>query len=142
MHSRKCMLNKKQIKMNHLLWDMLTRIRNGQKSKKISILQPKTKLCCRILDILLNEGFILGYNCVDGNSKMIKIHLKYFNNKPVIKQIKSISKPSKRVYVSSKELWKINNLLGILILSTSKGMMSDKKSKKLNVGGEVFFFIK
>ena len=83
---------------------MLTRIRNGQKSGKASILQPKSKLCCKVLDILLDEGFILGYNTVLCNSKMLKIHLKYFKNKPVITQIKAISKPSKRIYVPIKEL--------------------------------------
>jgi len=121
---------------------MLTRIRNGQKAGKISILHPKTKLCCKILNIFLDEGFILGYNVLPTNPRVIKIHLKYFNNQPVINQIKAVSKPSKRVYISSKELWKINNLLGVLILSTPKGVLSDKNSRKLNVGGEVFCIIK
>ena len=128
--------------MNHLLWDMFTRLRNGQKSGKISILQPKTNLCCKVLDALLDEGFILRYHISQINPKIIKVYLKYFNNKPVITQIKAVSKPSKRVFISTKELWKINNLSGVLILSTSKGIFSDKKSRKLNVGGEVFCLIK
>ena len=90
--------------MNHLLWDMLTRIRNGQKAGKNTILQPCTKLCCKVLDIFLDEGFILGYNITSHDSRMLQIHLKYFNNKPVIRQVKAISKPSKRVYLSTKEL--------------------------------------
>ena len=90
--------------MNHLLWDMLTRIRNGQKAGKTSILQPNTKLCCKVLDIFLDEGYISSYNTTLHNSRMVRIHLKYSKNIPVIKQIKAISKPSKRVYISAKEL--------------------------------------
>jgi len=121
---------------------MLTRLRNGQKSGKIAILHPKTILCSKVLDILLDEGFILGYHVSSINPRMFKIYLKYFNNNPVIKQISAVTKPSKRVFISIKDLWKINNLLGVLVVSTSKGILSDKKCRKLNVGGEVFCVIK
>ncbi len=128
--------------MNHLLWDMFTRLRNGQKAKKFSILTPQSKLCSQLLDIFYKEGFISGYKTSFENPKMFEIVLKYYKGKPVINKIIAISKPSKRIYMSLKELWKLNTGLNLVILSTSKGVISDKVCRQLNVGGEVFCIIR
>ena len=128
--------------MNHLLWDMLTRLRNGHKARKLSILHPKSKLCSQLLDIFYKEGFILGYRVSKINSNRFEIFLKYYKEKPVMNKITNLSKPSRRVYISVQNLWKLNTGLSLLILSTSKGILSDKDSRRLNVGGEVFCIIK
>jgi small subunit ribosomal protein S8 len=127
--------------MTDYLSDMLTRIRNGQHVSKISIKQRKTKLCLSVLDILWKEGFIRGYNYNDENQNEVNILLKYYKNLPVIKKIETVSKPGKRIYSSSKILWHINNDLGIFILSTPKGVISDSQARKLNVGGEILCHI-
>ena len=135
--------NKKLIyNMNHLLWDMLTRLRNGYKARKLSILQPKNKLCGQLLDIFYKEGFILGYKISKTNPNKFEIFLKYYKEKPVMHKITCISKPSRRIYISVQNLWKLNTGLSLLILSTSKGILSDKDSRRLNVGGEIFCIIK
>ena len=128
--------------MNHLLWDMLTRLRNGQKSRKFSILHPKSKLCNQLLEVFYKEGFISGYKISSSNPDMFEILLKYCKRKPVINKVTALSKPSKRVYISVQNLWKLNTGLSLLVLSTSKGILSDKDSRRLNVGGEVFCIIK
>jgi small subunit ribosomal protein S8 len=128
--------------MNHLLSDMFTRLRNGQKAKKFSILIPQSKLSSQLLDIFYTEGFISGYKISLENSKMFEIVLKYYKKKPVINKIVSISTPSKRIYMSVADLWKLNTGLNLIILSTSKGIISDKVCRQLNVGGEVFCIIR
>lgn len=128
--------------MNHLLWDMLTRLRNGQKARKFSILHPKSKLCSQLLDIFYKEGYISGYRISSLNSDTFEIFLKYYKDKPVMTKITALSKPSRRVYISVQNLWKLNTGLSLLILSTSKGILSDKDSRRLNIGGEVFCIIK
>jgi len=128
--------------MNHLLWDMLTRLRNGYKARKLSILHPKSKLCSQLLDIFYKEGYISGYRISEVNSDTFEIFLKYYKEKPVMNKIIGISKPSRRIYISVQNLWKLNTGLSLLILSTSKGILSDKDSRCLGVGGEVFCIIK
>ena len=128
--------------MNHILSDMFTRLRNGQKAKKFSILIPQSKLSSQLLDIFYTEGFISGYKISLENSKMFEIVLKYYKKKPVINKIVSISTPSKRIYMSVADLWKLNTGLNLIILSTSKGIISDKACRQLNVGGEVFCIIR
>jgi small subunit ribosomal protein S8 len=128
--------------MNHLLSDMFTRLRNGQKAKKFSILTPQSKLCSQLLDIFYKEGFISGYKISLENSKMFEVVLKYYKGKSVINKIVSISKPSKKIYMSVNDLWKLNTGLNLVILSTSKGIMTDKVSRQLNVGGEVFCILR
>jgi small subunit ribosomal protein S8 len=124
--------------MNYILSDMFTRLRNGQKAKKFSILTPQSKLSSQLLDIFYKEGFISGYKISLENSKMFEIILKYYKGKPVINKVVSISKPSKRIYMSVNDLWKLNTGLNLIVLSTSKGILSDKVCRQLNVGGEVF----
>jgi len=128
--------------MNHLLWDMFTRLRNGQKAKKFSILIPQSKLCSQLLDIFYKENLISGYKISLENPKMFEIILKYYKGNSLIKKIIPISKPSNRIYISTKDLWKLNTGLNLVILSTSKGILSDKESRQLNVGGEVFCVIR
>lgn len=119
--------------------DMLTQIRNGQKSKLIYVLLPHSKLKCALLEVLKEEGYINDYSIIENeNKKKIKINLRYsLNGNPVIHEIHRVSKPSKRVYTQIKELKGYYNNMGIRILSTSKGILSDKLARKLGVGGEI-----
>ena len=125
--------------MTDPLGDMLTRIRNAQMRKKSSVSSPSSKLRVRVLDVLKSEGYIRGYTTVDfdnGRSE-IEIELKYFDGEPVIREISRISKPGRRVYSSVDGIPRVNNGLGISILSTPKGVMADHSARENNVGGEV-----
>jgi small subunit ribosomal protein S8 len=120
------------------LGDMLTRIRNGQRARKDSVLSPGSKLRVRVLDVLQREGYIRGYSEEEmGPAKGIRIELKYFEGQPAIKSIARVSKPGRRVYSGSKELPRVQNGLGITIVSTPKGVLSDAEARDQNVGGEV-----
>ena len=121
------------------LGDMLTRIRNAQMRGKSKISTPASRLRAHVLDVLKDEGFIRGYATIEkeGNKPEIEIELKYYEGKPVIQQIKRISKPGRRVYLAVRDLPRVRNGLGIAILSTPKGVMSDAAARTENVGGEV-----
>ena len=120
------------------LGDMLTRIRNGQQARKDSILTPASKLRAHVLDVLQREGYIRGYAEEEmGPAKGIRIELKYFEGQPAIKHVARISKPGRRVYSGSQELPRVMNGLGITIVSTPKGVLSDAEARTQNVGGEV-----
>ena len=120
------------------LGDMLTRIRNGQRARKDSVLSPASKLRVRVLDVLQREGYIRGYAEEEmGPAKGIRIELKYFEGQPAIKHVARVSKPGRRVYSGSQELPRIRNGLGITIVSTPKGVLSDAEAREQNVGGEV-----
>jgi small subunit ribosomal protein S8 len=120
------------------LGDMLTRIRNGQRARKDSVLTPASKLRARVLDVLQREGYIRGYSEEQmGPAAGIRIELKYFEGQPAIKSIARVSKPGRRVYSGSKELPKVRNGLGITIVSTPRGVLSDADAREQNVGGEV-----
>ncbi|RYD63692.1 MAG: 30S ribosomal protein S8 [Sphingomonadales bacterium] len=118
--------------------DLLTRIRNGQRSRKDSVTSPKSKLRARVLDVLQREGYIRGYGDeqVAGHDGL-RIELKYFEGQPAIQHIARVSKPGRRVYSGSQELPTIRNGLGITIVSTPKGVLSDAEAREQNVGGEV-----
>jgi small subunit ribosomal protein S8 len=121
------------------LGDMLTRIRNAQMRSRSSVTTPASKLRERVLDVMKEEGYIRGYSRTDyqdGKSE-IEIELKYFDGKPVIRNLKRISKPGRRVYSSVDDLPTVSNGLGVAILSTPKGVMSDSQARRENVGGEV-----
>lgn len=125
--------------MTDPLGDMLTRIRNAQMRNRSKVSTPASKLRGRVLDVLKKEGYIRGYSRVefsDGKSEF-EIELKYFDGEPVIKEIKRISKPGRRVYSSVKSLPNVANGLGVSILSTPKGVMSDSEARTENVGGEI-----
>ncbi len=125
--------------MTDPLGDMLTRIRNGQRARKSAVTAPASKLRTGVLEVLKREGFIRGYAQYElrpGLSE-IKIELKYHEGEPVIRQINRVSTPGRRVYSKIKDLSRMYNGLGISILSTPRGVMSDSEARAANVGGEV-----
>jgi small subunit ribosomal protein S8 len=124
--------------MNDPLGDLLTRIRNAQLRSKSKVTSPNSKLRESVLDVLKSEGYIRGYAVVerDGRSE-IEVELKYFDGEPVIREIERISKPGRRVYTSVRNLPRVNNGLGVAIVSTPKGVMADHDARDANVGGEV-----
>lgn len=120
------------------LGDMLTRIRNGQQAGKNTIECPASKLRMNVLEVLKKEGYIRGYELQeDGNKRNISIELKYYEGEPVIKAIDRVSKPGRRVYSAIADLGKVRGGMGISILSTPRGVMSDNEARNANVGGEV-----
>jgi small subunit ribosomal protein S8 len=121
------------------LGDMLTRIRNGQKARKSAILSPASQLRANVLEVLKREGYIRGYNVEDVKPgvRNLRIELKYHEGEPVIKEIHRVSKPGRRIYSKIADLRKVYNGLGIAILSTPRGVMSDNEARAANVGGEV-----
>ncbi|MDG1437012.1 MAG: 30S ribosomal protein S8 [Rickettsiaceae bacterium] len=123
--------------MSDNIADMLTRIRNGQKSKLLNVGLPASKLKCAVLEVLKKEGYIKGFT-TNTEEKTIDISLKYSRvGSPAICEIHRVSKPGKRMYSSISDLPSYFNNMGIYILSTSHGVMSDREAKKLKVGGEV-----
>ena len=125
--------------MNDPIGDMLTRIRNAQMRGKSTVSTPASKLRAWVLDVLADEGYIRGYektSSTDGHSA-IEISLKYFDGVPVIKELKRISKPGRRVYLSVKDIPQVRQGLGVSIVSTPQGVMSDANARAKNVGGEV-----
>ncbi|GAB4575513.1 MAG: 30S ribosomal protein S8 [Rhodothalassiaceae bacterium] len=125
--------------MTDPLGDMLTRIRNGLLARKDAIRAPASKQRQRVLDVLEREGFILGYerNELGNNKAELVIRLKYHEGDPVIRQIRRVSKPGRRIYSGVSELPRVANGLGISIVSTPKGVLSDAEAREQNVGGEV-----
>jgi small subunit ribosomal protein S8 len=125
--------------MNDPLGDMLTRIRNAQMRGKSTVKTPASKLRAWVLDVLASEGYIRGYEkaSTDNGQGEITISLKYFEGTPVIREIKRVSKPGRRVYMGVSEIPTVRNGLGVSIVSTPKGVMSDAAARSANVGGEV-----
>mgnify|MGYP000007453452 CR=1 FL=1 len=120
------------------LGDMLTRIRNAQKAAFTSLDMPSSKLKVSVCEVLQREGFIRGYFTTEKEGhQVLTIELKYAEDQPVIRELKRISTPGRRVYSSIRELPKVANGLGISILSTPRGVMSDNEARAANVGGEV-----
>jgi small subunit ribosomal protein S8 len=119
---------------------MFANIKNGQLAKRKIIFQKKKKICESFLQILWSEGFILGYK-IDKNPKKLKIFLKYKNSEPVINSIKLITRPSKRIYYSAKQVWKLDSSKSFIIFSTSHGLKSIVDCKKLKIGGEPYIII-
>lgn len=119
--------------------DMLTRIRNAQMRRKSKVSTPASRMRTRVLDVLKDEGYIRDYLEVEhaGAHPEIEIELKYHDGEPVIREVKRVSKPGRRVYSSVRDLPTVANGLGVAILSTPKGVMSDTRAREENVGGEV-----
>ena len=118
--------------------DLLSRIRNGQQVKKSSISCPSSNIKLAILKVMKDEGYIRDYSLTeDTKGKIIEISLKYFHGEPVIKEIVRISKPGLRVYSSVKNMPVYKNNMGVSIISTSKGVMTNFEAKEINIGGEV-----
>ena len=119
--------------------DLITRIRNAQMRSKSKVSTPGSKMRASVLEVLKSEGYIRGYASVahaSGRSEL-EIELKYFDGTPVIREIERVSKPGRRVYVSVRSLPRINNGLGVAIVSTPKGVMADHAARDANVGGEI-----
>jgi small subunit ribosomal protein S8 len=125
--------------INDPLSDLIARIKNAAMRKRSKLSTPASKLRGRVLDVLQTEGYIRGYTLIEepGEHPVFEIELKYFDGEPVIAEIARVSKPGRRVYSSIKDLKPIKNGLGISILSTPKGVMSDTAARDANVGGEV-----
>lgn len=125
--------------MNDPLGDMLTRIRNAQMRRRPKVVTPASNIRGRVLDVLEEEGYNRGYMRVEqkGVSPTFEIELKYHNGQPAIREIKRVSKPGRRVYSPVRDIPTVANGLGVAILSTPKGVMSDSKARENNVGGEV-----
>lgn len=122
--------------------DMLTRIRNGQKARKFSVTMPSSTAKVAIARVLKDEGYIVDFDAVaDGAKTNLTIELKYFEGSPVIESIKRVSKPGLRIYRSSGDLPKVLGGLGVAIVSTSAGVMSDRQAREQGIGGEVLCVI-
>ena len=131
------------MQMNDPIGDLIARINNAQMRKKSKVSTPGSRLRVSVLDVLKNEGFIRGYATVDhsdGRSEL-EIELKYFDGEPAIREIERVSKPGRRVYASVRNLPRINNGLGVAIVSTPKGVMADHAARDANVGGEILFTV-
>ena len=125
--------------VNDPIGDMITRIRNAQSRTKAKVSTPGSKLRQSVLEVLKSEGYIRDYSTLersDGRTEF-EIELKYFDGEPVIREIARVSKPGRRVYASVKALPRVNNGLGVAILSTPKGVMADHDAREHNVGGEI-----
>lgn len=125
--------------MNDPIGDMLTRIRNAQMRRRPKVSTPASNMRGRVLDVLAEEGYIRGYARIEPKGQLpeFEIELKYYNGQPAIREIERISKPGRRVYSPVKDLPTVANGLGVAILSTPKGVMSDAKAREENVGGEI-----
>ena len=125
--------------VNDPIGDMIARIKNATARKRGKVAVPASKMRQRVLDVLADEGYIRGYNLVQkpGEFPEFEVELKYFDGEPVITDIKRVSKPGRRVYSAIGDLKPVRNGLGISVLSTSKGVMSDTAARDANVGGEV-----
>ena len=129
--------------MNDPLGDMLTRIRNAQMRRRPKVSTPTSKLRERVLDVLVDEGYIRGYARVDhkGGLSEFEIELKYSNGQPAIREIKRVSKPGRRIYTGRTRLPRVLGGLGIAIVSTSQGVMTDKEASRKGIGGEVVAYV-
>jgi len=125
--------------MNDPIGDMLTRIRNGQMRGKSTVETPASKLRSWVLDVLADEGYIRGYESTTGKDghPAIEIALKYYEGTPAIREVKRVSTPGRRVYMGVKDIPSVRQGLGVSIVSTSRGVMSDASARSQNVGGEV-----
>ncbi|HEY8555217.1 MAG TPA: 30S ribosomal protein S8 [Burkholderiales bacterium] len=122
--------------------DMLTRIRNGQKAEKVAVRMPASRLKCAIAKVLKDEGYIEDFAEIgEGAKRTLEIRLKYYEGRPVIERIERRSVPGRRIYCGKDELPRVNNGLGIAIVSTSRGVMTDRAARAAGLGGEVLCIV-
>ena len=121
--------------------DMLTRIRNGQAANKVAISMPSSKLKVAIAKVLADEGYIESVKVIEGVKPELEITLKYFQGKPVVESIQRISRPGLRIYKRKDELPKVMGGLGIAVVSTSKGVMTDRAARQAGLGGEIICYV-
>jgi small subunit ribosomal protein S8 len=128
--------------MSDPISDMLTRIRNAQMAEKVTVAMPSSKLKAAIAKVLSDEGYVDGFKVIDKEGKpTLEIGLKYYADRPVIETIQRVSRPGLRVYKGSEDIPKVMNGLGIAIVSTSKGLMTDHKARANGIGGEVLCIV-
>ena len=121
--------------------DLLIRIRNGQASGKVMVSMPSSKQKLAIANLLLKEGYIASVNVTGDTKKVLEIGLKYYEGKPVVEMIQRVSRPGLRIYKKCRDLPRIMNGLGIAVISTSKGLMTDRAARKDGLGGEVICYV-
>ncbi|WP_439242721.1 30S ribosomal protein S8 [Lonepinella sp. BR2474] len=121
--------------------DMLTRIRNGQAANKVAISMPSSKLKVAIANVLAEEGYIESVNVLEGVKPELEITLKYFQGKPVVESIQRVSRPGLRIYKRKDELPKVMGGLGVAVVSTSKGVMTDRAARQAGLGGEIICYV-
>ncbi len=129
--------------MSDPISDMLTRIRNAQQAEKATVAMPSSKLKAAIAQVLKDEGYIDGFNVVNSESgkATLEVALKYYADRPVIETIQRVSRPGLRIYKGSNDIPRVMNGLGIAIVSTSKGLMTDRKARANGIGGEVLCIV-
>ena len=127
--------------MHDPISDMLTRIRNGQAANKVAISMPSSKLKVAIANVLADEGYIESVKVIEGVKPELEITLKYFQNKPVVESIQRVSRPGLRIYKRKDELPKVMGGLGIAVVSTSKGVMTDRAARQAGLGGEIICYV-
>jgi small subunit ribosomal protein S8 len=121
--------------------DMFTRVRNGQMSNKVSVTMPSSKVKAALAELLKKEGFIADYEVSGDVKKELNVTLKYFEGKPVIETIKRVSRPGLRIYKKTSDLPKVMGGLGVAIVSTSQGLMTDRAARKAGIGGEIIGYV-
>jgi len=121
--------------------DMFTRIRNGQSANKVAVSMPSSKLKVALAQLFKDEGYIADFSVTSDVKPVLDIELKYFEGKPVIESLKRVSRPGLRIYKANKDLPKVMGGLGVAVVSTSQGLMSDRAARKAGIGGEVLCFI-
>ena len=121
--------------------DMLTRIRNGQAANKVAINMPSSKLKVAIANVLAAEGYIESVKVLEGAKPELEITLKYFQGKPVVESIQRVSRPGLRIYKRKDELPKVMGGLGVAVISTSKGVMTDRAARQAGLGGEIICYV-
>lgn len=128
--------------MSDPISDMLTRIRNAQMAEKLTVSMPSSKIKAAIAKVLLDEGYVEGFKVIDHDGKpTLEIGLKYYADRPVIEKIQRVSRPGLRVYKGSEDIPRVMNNLGIAIVSTSRGLMTDRKARADGIGGEVLCIV-
>jgi small subunit ribosomal protein S8 len=127
--------------MQDPLADMLTRIRNGQMAKHESVSMPSSKMKISVAKVLESEGYIKSFSVEEGVQPVLTVDLKYFEGKPVIEKIERVSRPGLRIYKAQQDLPKVMGGLGVAIVSTNKGVMSDRAARAADVGGEVLCYV-
>lgn len=121
--------------------DMFTRIRNGQQANKVAVAMPSSKIKVALAKLLKDEGYIADYSVTSETKPSLDITLKYFEGKPVIETLKRVSRPGLRIYKGNKDLPKVLGGLGVAVVSTSQGLMSDRAARNAGIGGEVICFV-
>jgi small subunit ribosomal protein S8 len=129
--------------MSDPIADMLTRIRNAQLAEKISVRMPLSKVKKAIAQVLIDEGYVDGMNIVDESGKKpeLELSLKYYSGRPVIEKIERVSRPGLRIYKGAQDIPRVMNGLGVAIMSTPQGVMTDRKARKTGIGGEVLCIV-